>query len=82
MEIKVKYDVIDQFAKDNNLVYLSTSAKCKDRIDHLFRIIGYDLYDNLEFSPKNNMNNNIQVIRNLSNNNINNYNNNQNGKCC
>ena len=45
LEQKVQQDIIDKLVKDNNLTYISTSAKTKTQIDEMFQYIGEELYD-------------------------------------
>ena len=41
----IEQNEIDEFAKKNELLYMSTSAKSKNQINELFQIIGEDLYE-------------------------------------
>ena len=67
LEKNVEQNLIDEFAKENNLTFMSTSAKYKDKIEELFLLIGYDVYDYLENQKGNDKNKNKkQVIRNLN----------------
>ena len=45
LEQKVQQDIIDKLVKENNLTYISTSAKTKTQIDEMFQYIGEELYD-------------------------------------
>ena len=45
LEQKVEQDIIDKLVKENNLTYISTSAKTKTQIDEMFQYIGEELYD-------------------------------------
>ena len=46
LEIKVEQSLIDEFAKENEIPYMSTSAKDNNNIDELFEDIGKKLYCN------------------------------------
>ena len=45
LEQKVEQDIIDKLVKENNLTYISTSAKTKTQIDEMFLYIGEELYE-------------------------------------
>ena len=45
LEKKVNQCEIDAFAKENNLTFMSTSAKENDQINKLFELIARELYD-------------------------------------
>ena len=48
IEINVEQNLIDEFVKENNIPYMSISAKTKNNIDELFEDIGKKLYFNYQ----------------------------------
>ena len=66
LEIDVEQSLIDEFARENNIPYISTSAKTSKNIDELFEEIGTKLY--IDFVKKGNKgqnNINIKIIKNV-----------------
>ena len=64
LEINVGQSLIDEFAKENKLPYMSTSAKDNKNIDELFEEIGKKLYfDHLKKGDKGQTNLQIKIKR-------------------
>ena len=66
LQLNVDKNEVNEFAKNNNLVFMSTSAKYKDQIDELFKVIGINLYDYIQNKIQRKETNSTQVIRDLS----------------
>lgn len=78
LEKKVNQSEIDAFTKENNLDFMSTSAKEGDQINELFRVIATNLYDYI-MQKKDIKKTTSQVSINIG---PNNKKNGQNSKCC
>ena len=73
LEQNVNQNLIDDLVKNNNLTYISTSAKTKNQIDEMFQFIGEELY---EYDKKNKTKGSTQKGKVLS------QRNNNKGQCC
>ncbi len=78
LEKKVNQSEIDAFTKENNLDFMSTSAKEGDQINELFRVIATNLYDYI-MQKKDIKKTTSQVSIKIG---PNNKKNGQNSKCC
>ena len=70
LEKKVEQSLIDEFAKENNIPYISTSAKDNNNIDELFKEIGKKLnFDYQQKGDKGQTNLEVKIIRKKKKNN-------------
>ena len=53
LEQRVEQNLIDEFAKNNNVTYMSTSAKTNSQINELFQMIGEELLEEEEKKTNN-----------------------------
>ena len=64
LKIKVEQSLIDEFIKENNIPYMSTSAKENKNIDELFEEIGKKLYTDFQKNENKNQNRiKIKIIK-------------------